>query len=54
MGLLIGGSMVLIGASAVVLVLGWIDGAQPLVWASIAASVSAGVMLALAYHRSQR
>ncbi|MFP5297467.1 MAG: hypothetical protein ACLGHL_00575 [Actinomycetota bacterium] len=50
---LIAGSLVLIVASAVVLVFGWIGANESLIWASIAASVAAAVCLALAYAKSR-
>lgn len=51
--MLVGGSLLLISASAVALLLGWAAAEEALIWASIAASVGAGVLLALAYTRSR-
>lgn len=42
----------IVGAS-IALVIGWIGEDESLIWASIVASVAAGVMLALAYGRSR-
>jgi uncharacterized RDD family membrane protein YckC len=50
---LIAGSIMLILASAVTLVLGWIGANESMIWASIFASVGAAVCLALAYYRSK-
>jgi len=51
--LLVGGSLLLVCASAVALLVGWVTAATELIWASILASVGAGVLLALAYVRSR-
>ncbi len=50
---LIGGALLLIAASAITLVIGWIGADPPLIWISIAASVAAAVLLALGYYRSK-
>lgn len=50
---LIGGSLLLIVAAAVLLVVGWTSAEQTLIWASIVASVIAGVLLSLGYYRSK-
>lgn len=50
---LIAGSMLSIALAAAALVFGWAGASEPLVWMSIAASVAAGVCLALAYHQSR-
>jgi hypothetical protein len=50
---LVGGSLLLVGASAVALLIGWVTAATELIWTSILASVGAGVLLALAYVRSR-
>lgn len=50
---LIGGSILLIVASAAVLIFGWIGANENLIWGSIAASVAAAVCLALAYAKSR-
>jgi hypothetical protein len=44
---LIGGSILLIAASAIALGFGWVTADESLIWTSIAASVGAGVLLAL-------
>lgn len=51
---LVGGSVLLIAASAIALVFGWITAEPALLWISIAASVVAGVLLALGYQRSKQ
>jgi hypothetical protein len=51
---LIGGSMLLIAGSAVALVFGWISAEATLIWTSIGASVTAGILLALGYSRSKQ
>lgn len=48
-----GGSVLLIAASAVALALGWANADEVLIWTSITASSAAAVMLALAYFRSR-
>ena len=53
MTFLVGGAVVLIVASAIALVFGWIDSNESLIWLSVGASVAAAVFLALAYHRSR-
>lgn len=50
---LIGGSLFLIVAAAVLLVVGWTSADQALIWTSIVASVVAGVLLSLGYYRSK-
>jgi hypothetical protein len=50
---LIAGSVSLIALAAIALALGWLMESPGLIWASIAASVSSGVCLALAYSRSR-
>ena len=50
---LIGGSVLLIAASALALVFGWVTAESALIWTSIVTSVLAGVLLALGYQRSQ-
>lgn len=50
---LIGGSLTLIVLSTVALVFGWLTENEPMVWVSIAASVSSAILLALAYSRSR-
>ncbi|MEA2476080.1 MAG: hypothetical protein QOF16_535 [Actinomycetota bacterium] len=45
--------MLLIGVSAIFLVFGWVGASQPLIWASIAATVAAAVTLTLAFLRSR-
>lgn len=50
---LIGGSLLLIVASAVLLIVGWTSADQGLIWTSIVASVIAGVLLSLGYYRSK-
>ncbi len=53
MTVLVGASMLLIGVSAIFLIFGWVGASQPLIWASIAATVAAAVTLTLAYLRSR-
>ena len=53
MTLLIGGSVLLIVASSIALVFGWVSANESLIWTSIVASVLAGVALALAFMRSR-
>ena len=50
---LIGGSVLLIAASALALVFGWVTAESALIWISIVMSVLAGVLLALGYQRSR-
>lgn len=50
---LAGASVLLIAASAIALVFGWITANESLIWTSIMASVGAGVSLALAYFRAR-
>lgn len=50
---LIGASILLILASAVSLVMGWVGANENLIWFSILASVVSAVCLALAYFRSR-
>jgi hypothetical protein len=51
---LIGASVLLIAGSAIVLIIGWITAEAALIWTSIIATVTAGVLLALAYARSKQ
>jgi hypothetical protein len=51
---LVGGSVLLIAASAIALVFGWLTAESTLIWISITASVVAGVLLALGYQRSKQ
>lgn len=51
---LIGTSVLLIAASAIMLVLGWTAADESLIWTSIVASAAAGVTLSLAYFRSRQ
>lgn len=53
MTLLIGGSVLLIVASAIALVFGWVSANESLIWTSIVASVLAAIALALAFMRSR-
>jgi membrane protein implicated in regulation of membrane protease activity len=53
MTLLIGGSVLLIVASAIALVFGWVSANESLIWTSIVSSVLAAVALALAFLRSR-
>lgn len=53
MTVLIGGSVLLIVASAIALVFGWASANESLIWTSIVASVLAAVALALAFLRSR-
>lgn len=50
---LIGGSVLLIAASAIALALGWGTADEQLIWTSIATSAGAGILLALAAYRSR-
>lgn len=50
---LVGASVLLIAASALALVFGWVTANESLIWTSIAASVASGVALALAYGRAR-
>jgi hypothetical protein len=50
---LLGISNLLIVASAIVLFFGWVGANAVLIWASIVASVLAGVLMALAYSKSR-
>lgn len=50
---LAGASVLLIAAAAIALLFGWITANESLIWTSIAASVGAGVSLALAYFRAR-
>ncbi|HWC14269.1 MAG TPA: hypothetical protein VG929_06710 [Actinomycetota bacterium] len=54
MTLLIGTSVLLIAASTIALVFGWITANGSLIWTSIAASAAAAVALALAFFRSRQ
>lgn len=51
---LIAGAILLIVASAVTLIFGWIGSNETLIWTSIAGSVGAAICLALAYYRSKQ
>src|SRR3989337_2680132 len=51
---LVGASVLLIAASAVALIFGWVTADESLIWTSIAASVAYGVALALAYGRGRQ
>ena len=51
---LLGGSMLLIAASAAALVYGWLDGDDTFIWGSIAATVGAALLVGIAYWRSAR
>jgi len=53
MTLLIGSSVLLITASAIALLFGWIAADERLIWTSIVASAAAAVALAVAYQRSR-
>jgi hypothetical protein len=53
MTLLIGSSVLLITASAIALLFGWITADERLIWTSIVASAAAAVALAVAYQRSR-
>src|SRR5688572_33019915 len=53
MTLLIGGSVLLIVASAIALVFGWASANESLIWTSIVSSVLAAIALALAFLRSR-
>lgn len=50
---LVGASVLLIAASALALVFGWVTANESLIWTSIGASVASGVALALAYGRAR-
>lgn len=54
MTLLIGASVLLIAASAIALVFGWITANGSLIWTSIVASAGAAVALALAFFRGRQ
>lgn len=54
MTVLIGASVLLIAASAIALVFGWITANGSLIWTSIIASAAAAVALALAFFRSRQ
>lgn len=54
MTVLIGASVLLIAASAIVLVFGWATANESLIWTSIVASAAAAVALALAFFRSRQ
>jgi hypothetical protein len=47
------GSLLLITGSAVALLFGWVAESTVMIWASIAASTIAGMLLALAYSESR-
>jgi hypothetical protein len=50
----LGGSILLIGVSAVALVMGWLNANETYIWTSIASTGLAGILLAIAYARSKR
>ena len=54
MTLLLGGSVLLIGGSAVALVLGWLNANETYIWTSIGATVGAAVLLVIAFLRSRK
>ena len=54
MTLLLGGSVLLIGGSAVALVLGWLNANEAYIWTSIGATVGAAVLLVIAFLRSRK
>ena len=54
MTLLVGVSVLLIAASAIALVAGWVAANESLIWTSIVSSVAAAVALALAFFRSRQ
>lgn len=51
---LVGASVLLIAASAIALVTGWVTADESLIWTSIGASVGAAVALALAFFRARQ
>lgn len=51
---LIGASVLLIAASAIALVFGWVSANESMIWTSIISSVGAAVSLALAFFRSRQ
>lgn len=51
---LVGTSVLLIAASAIALVTGWVSADESLIWTSIGASAAAAVTLALAYFRARQ
>ena len=51
---LVGTSVLLIAASAIALVTGWVTADESLIWTSIGASAAAAVALALAYFRARQ
>ena len=54
MTLLLAGSIVLIGLSAVALVMGWLNTNETYIWSSIGATVASFILLVIAYLRSKR
>lgn len=54
MTVLVGASVLLIAASAIVLVFGWATANESLIWTSIVASAAAAVALALAFFRGRQ
>ena len=54
MTLLLGGSVLLIGGSAVALVLGWLNANETYIWTSIGATAAAAVLLVVAFLRSRK
>ena len=53
MTLLLGGSLLLVAASAGALLKGWVDADETFIWGSIGATVLAGVLLGIAFFRSR-
>ena len=53
MTVLIGASVLLIAASAIALVSGWVSANESLIWTSIVTSFGAAIALALAFFRSR-
>ena len=53
MTVLIGASVLLIAASAIALVTGWVSANESLIWTSIVTSFGAAIALALAFFRSR-
>ncbi|MGH2736747.1 MAG: hypothetical protein ACRDKZ_14290 [Actinomycetota bacterium] len=51
---LIAGSLVALVVASLALVFGWVSASGPLVWLSIAASISTALLLALAYSRAKQ
>ena len=53
MTLLLGGSLLLVAASAVALVMGWANADETFIWGSIGATILAAVLLGIAFVRSR-